>query len=223
MLEKSHRWVLPVSIAMLMAACSGFGGGKKEKVPDYQVSLENAEASVAAGGIDAALVAFHQAAHVDPTKKDAWVRIAQLEFDRSNYPSAIIAAQEVLKRDPSDLIADSVLTVSGFRMAQESLRRLQAGGAIESAGAQNEARILMDALRSSIGKPEQTSEQGTAGRRAATASNRRSNASRSQQRSAQSRPVKSRSEAPGNTQSSPQQRQSQKTPSRNPFGVIGGN
>lgn len=181
--------------------------------------MSNAEAYVIAGGVDAALVEFHQATKADPAKKDAWVRIAQLEFDRSNYPSAIIAAQEVLKRDPADNVADSVITVSGFRMAQQSLQRLQASGAIKSDAAQDEARTLMAALRDSIGEEDAPPSESESSRRATGAARRPSNG-RAQQRPAQTRPAQAPRPASSNTQ---QQRQSQKVSPRNPFGVIGGN
>ncbi|RBD72709.1 hypothetical protein BRM62_06905, partial [Xanthomonas oryzae pv. oryzae] len=101
--------------------------------------MSRAEAEVTNGGPEQALKTFEDASRADPTRKEPWVRIAQLQFDRANYARAIVAAQEVLQRDPNDLVADGVLTVAGFRIANQSLQRLQGRGALASGTARKEA------------------------------------------------------------------------------------
>ncbi|KAF1712642.1 hypothetical protein CSC70_00235 [Pseudoxanthomonas kalamensis DSM 18571] len=113
--------------------------------------MSEAEAQVGAGAIDSAIRTFDLAAQADPTQKDPWVRSAQLQFDAGSYGRAIVAAQEALQRDPGDLVADSVLTLGGFRVAGESLKRLQAGGALSSESARSEAKQLAESMRSIMG------------------------------------------------------------------------
>ncbi|RBK85079.1 hypothetical protein BRN77_06055, partial [Xanthomonas oryzae pv. oryzae] len=103
--------------------------------------MSRAEAEVTNGGPEQALKTFEDAGRADPTRKEPWVRIAQLQFDRANYARAIVAAQEVLQRDPNDLVADGVLTVAGFRIANQSLQRLQGRGALVSGTARKEAEM----------------------------------------------------------------------------------
>ena len=142
------RSVLALAMLSGLAACETTA--KKEAIP-FDVSLANAEAQVSTAGADAAISAFEVAAKADPTRKEPWVRIAQLQFDQNRYARAIVAAEEVLQRDPDDLVADGVLTVAGFRIANESLQRLDGRGALASETAQREAQTLVTTLRSTMG------------------------------------------------------------------------
>lgn len=142
----------PMFVAMLLlglAACSSTP--KKEPPPSFDALMSRAEAQVGVGSPDAAIAAFEEAARADPTRKEPWVRIAQLQFDRANYAHAIVAAEEVLQRDPDDLVADGVMTVAGFRIANQSLQRLQTRGALASETARKEAETLAATLRSTMG------------------------------------------------------------------------
>ena len=142
------RSMLVLGLLSGLAACESTP--KKAVIP-FEVSMENAEAQVSTAGADAAISAFEVAAKADPTRKEPWVRIAQLQFDQSRYARAIVAAEEVLQRDPDDLVADGVLTVAGFRIANESLQRLSGRGALASETAQREAQTLVTTLRSTMG------------------------------------------------------------------------
>lgn len=124
---------------------------RKKRPAGYEQLMEAAEAEINAGRIEAGLAGFNSAAMADPTRKEPWVRSAQLQFDAGNYGRAIVAAEEVLKRDPVDLVADSVLTVSGLRVAAESLKRLQGGGAIASESARREAEQLRATMIATMG------------------------------------------------------------------------
>lgn len=139
-----------VAIALVAAlgACSTMPG----KRGDYAALLGQAESDVSAGRIESALVGFDQAAKADPTRKEPWVRSAQLQFDAGNYGRAIVAAEEVLQRDPTDKVADSVLTVAGLRVASESLKRLQGNGALASDTARSEAERLATTMRATMGE-----------------------------------------------------------------------
>lgn len=200
-----------VGASLALSACASMGGAKAPAPDAYDVSLVQAEQQVSAGNVDAALAAFADAARADDARKEPWVRIAQLQFDRGNYVEAMSAAQEVLKRDPEDLVADGVITVSGLRVAQESLRRLQGSGALSSATARNEARSLVNTLRETMGAGFGEPEPEPAAARPAS---RRASTPRSRA-PAQSRPAR-QSPAPAATPRPT-------TPSRNPFERIGGN
>lgn len=144
------RCLVAATLLVSLTACVSNpkkGGG------NYSQLIGQAEADVSAGRIEPALAAFNEAAKADPTNKEPWVRSAQLAFDAGNYGRAITAAEEVLRRDPADLVADSVLTVSGLRVAVQSLQRLQANGALATSDtARKEAEQLASALRSTMGE-----------------------------------------------------------------------
>ena len=154
--------------ALLMAGLVGCAStpSKSRTVP-FDATMEVAESQVSVAGPDVAIKAFEDAAKVDPTRKEPWVRIAQLQFDQGQYARAIVAAEEVLQRDPEDLIADGVITVAGFRVANQSLERLEGRGALSSETAQKEAKALASMLRTTMGqailepeKPKARARQG---------------------------------------------------------------
>lgn len=149
--RRACRLLLAVAGIAGLAACASGGGTKTPAPLGYDSLMSSAEAHVAASRFDDALDAFEDAARADTTRKEPWVRSAQLYFDTGNYGRAIVSAQEVLQRDPGDTVAESVLTVAGFRVATQSLQRLQAGGALKSESAQHEARQLAAAMRKTMG------------------------------------------------------------------------
>ena len=206
--RRACRLLLAAAGIAGLAACTSGGGTKKTPVGNYDGLMSSAEAYVSASRFDDALNAFEDAAKADTTRKEPWVRSAQLYFDTGNYGRAIVSAQEVLQRDPGDTVAESVLTVAGFRVATQSLQRLQAGGAQKSESAQHEARQLAAAMRSTMG-PEIVADPDAAPERRAAP-----------RRRAASRPAAepAAAPAPAAEPAKPAQR-----PATNPFDKLGGN
>ena len=152
MKRKGMKAVHGVMALLLLAMLGGCATNKGVKgASDYGNLMSQAESAVTAGRVDDALISFNDAAKADPTRKEPWVRTAQLQFDKGNYAHAIIAAEEVLQRDPDDLVADGILTVGGFRIANTSLKRLQGRGALSSETARREAETLADTLKATMG------------------------------------------------------------------------
>jgi len=143
-----HGLIALVLLAML-GGCATTRGANG--AADYGNLMSQAESAVTVGKVDSALVSFADAAKADPTRKEPWVRTAQLQFDKGNYAHAIIAAEEVLQRDPDDMVADGILTVGGFRVANTSLKHLQGRGALSSETARREAETLADTLKATMG------------------------------------------------------------------------
>lgn len=143
------RWAAVAVLISGLAACAT--APKKPPVDDYAALMSKAEVEVSGLRLESALAIFTQAAKADPTRKEPWLRSAQVQFDAGNYGRAIVAAEEALQRDPGDPVADSVLTVSGLRVAAQSLQRLRSNGALASSSATREAEQLADALRATMG------------------------------------------------------------------------
>jgi Tfp pilus assembly protein PilF len=147
-----QRSTAAVIVAAMLAGVSGSAlADKKWRTRDYAPQMQKAEGYVRAGKVEDALISFDSAAQADPTRKEPWVRSAQLHFDAGHYGRAIVAAEEVLRRDPADKVADSVLTVSGLRVAAQSLQRLQANGGLHVPTARKEAEVLARTMRSTMG------------------------------------------------------------------------
>jgi hypothetical protein len=145
------NYVYCVLLASLLGACAA-----PVKSPEpVKVTLESvvteANSAQAAGQTDQALSLFKDAANKFPTDKTPWLRIAQIKFDNASYGEAITNALEALQRDPTDKIANSIVTVSGLRLATKSLADLRTQNAL-SGTVKNEAQDLAKLLRENLGE-----------------------------------------------------------------------
>lgn len=206
------RGLVAVAVLVALTACATSGGGRKLS-GNYAALYKQAESDVAAGRVDAALTGFGDAAKADPSRKEPWVRTAQLQFDKGNYANAILAAEEVVARDPDDLVADSVLALGGFRIANQSLQRLRGNGALSSESARTEAELLVKTMRETMGEDVMAAGMGTAakpgdGPRRGRAPARRPTKTPSTSATADSKPASQTQEVPT---------------SSDPFQNIGGN
>lgn len=94
---------------------------------------------------------LQDAAKVNPNSKQPWVKLAQMQFESGNYSAAIVAAEEALQRDATDPTALSVLSVSGLRIAANSLQQLRKASAV-SGSTRVEAEALAHTIRESLGE-----------------------------------------------------------------------
>jgi hypothetical protein len=147
---------------MLVVLCVGYvltgcvatmptADGRDPRAPDsYEQYMADAEQKLKAGQRESAVAALSEAAKVAPTRKEPWLRMAQIHFDTANHGQAITAAQEVLLRDVADKGARSILAVSGLRVSVKALSELRADNAL-SADARSEAESLARTLRDTLG------------------------------------------------------------------------
>jgi predicted Zn-dependent protease len=87
-----------------------------------------------------------------PNNKSPWLRMAQVSFEAGAYSDAINKAQEVLKRDPQDKVANSTIVVSGLRLAVKSLSDLRTQNNEVTPNLKNDAEELAKTLRESLGE-----------------------------------------------------------------------
>lgn len=113
------RPALVPALSLVLVACAH--NPKAPPVPPYDLWMAKAESSIRAQDVAGAKAAFRKATEADPAAKEPWRRLAELDFNAQEYGPAIVEAQEVLKRDPMDTTAQSVLTVSGLRVALDAL------------------------------------------------------------------------------------------------------
>ncbi|MEJ8857258.1 hypothetical protein WKW79_21965 [Variovorax robiniae] len=110
-------------------------------------------ASDKAGDKERAIGMYQQIATKNPSRGEPWSRIAQIHFAQGNYSLAIVAAEETLKRDPSNRQAKSVTAVGGLRLAARSLEDLRKDSSLSgdtTADAQRLAQLLRETLGTSV-------------------------------------------------------------------------
>lgn len=143
------RMLAVLAAGALLSACQHAPSAPPP--PDYGHLMQQAESRVLAGQIEGGLAAFNEAARADPTQRDPWLRIAQLQFDARNYASAIVASEEVLQRDQGNQLADSIRIVSSLRIAVQSLVRMSTDAGLAGA-ARPEAEKLAESMRAALGE-----------------------------------------------------------------------
>lgn len=121
------------------------------KSESVMMSIEKANALYAANKPDEAAAELNRIAAAYPTNKSPWLRMAQVSFDAGTYSDAIIKAQEVLKRDSQDKVANSIIVVSGLRLAVKSLSDLRTQNEV-TPSLKNDAEELAKTLRESLGE-----------------------------------------------------------------------
>lgn len=150
----SNQRVAGASVALM---CCMFAAGcattsNKPATPEQmQETMAQANASAQSGEYDKALQLLDKAAKDSPAAKDPWLRTAQIHFDQGKYGPAIVAAQEVLQRDPNDRTAKSILAVAGLRVSVKALGDLRSENGL-SGSTRTEAQALTTSLREALGE-----------------------------------------------------------------------
>lgn len=91
---------------------------------ELAVLMQKAQAAIDAAQPSQARALWREAASAYPTEKLPWMRLAEDAFSRGDHGHAILAAQEVLQRDPADGEAHRIAVISGLRVAAPSVQAL---------------------------------------------------------------------------------------------------
>jgi tetratricopeptide (TPR) repeat protein len=148
------RAAMMVALIPALAGCSMLHRSKPKPAPPahpYDQLMQQADARYNAQDVDGAKALYSKAAATDPTRETPWYRLAQINFDQQNYGRAIVDAQEVLQRNPSDTNAESILTIAGLRVAVEALGRLH-DETNQQGPAHVEAEKLAAKMRETLGQ-----------------------------------------------------------------------
>lgn len=116
--------VVLVLLAMATAGCALQGTKKPVPAATYEQLMQQAAASLGANDTAHAKELYHKAAATDPTRQSPWYQLAKIAFQEQDYGSAIVDAREVLQRDPANIDAQRLLTISGLRVAVLALGSL---------------------------------------------------------------------------------------------------
>lgn len=147
------KLLLSLSCAALFAGCASTREAPPPPPPPaprpMAAFLEQADAAVKLGKSEEAVAVLKSAARVWPAEKAAWLRIAQVSFDCQEYGEAITHAKKALERDPDDVVAHSLVAVSGLRVSSKALADLTAKKRV-TGDVRDAAQDLAKILRTSI-------------------------------------------------------------------------
>ncbi|TVO63461.1 tetratricopeptide repeat protein [Denitromonas ohlonensis] len=101
--------------------------------------------------LDEAVGLLAKMAEDNPAQKEPWVRMARIHFEAENYGNAIVAADEALQRDSTDMTAKGLRAVSGLRVATQSLAELRDDTNLKGS-ARADALSLAKVLRETLGE-----------------------------------------------------------------------
>jgi predicted Zn-dependent protease len=137
-----------ISIAIL-AGCASTAPAPAPKPVTMASALADADAAAKAGRSDQAYAILKTAASANPTDKAPWLRMAQMRFEDKNYGEAIATGLQVIERDPDDMLAYSLVAVSGLRVSSKALGDLTQKNGF-SGSVRNEAQDLANLLHATL-------------------------------------------------------------------------
>jgi predicted Zn-dependent protease len=112
-------------------------------------ALADADAAAKAGRSDQAYAILTGAAKANPTDKAPWLRMAQMRFEDKNYGEAIVSGLAAIERDPDDMLAYSLVAVSGLRVSSKALGDLTQKNGF-SGSVRTEAQDLANLLHATL-------------------------------------------------------------------------
>lgn len=142
-----------LSVFLLLSACAGAPASLDAS--GYQKELlaldEKVGRLLSSGLHDDAISELRAFAKRYPERKESWLQLAKIYFERKNYAEAIVASEEVLQRDSSERTAKSIRVVSGLRVATQSLQDLRDDIELKG-GAKADAASLAKVMRETLGE-----------------------------------------------------------------------
>lgn len=124
-----------------------------EQAANLEAVLKEADAEKTAGRHEKAIELLTQATKDHPASATPWLQMGHIWFEKENYPSSILAANEALQRDTANQAAKSLLVVAGLRVAADAVNGLRPNGPVGT-NTRVEAENLTQSLRSALGEKE---------------------------------------------------------------------
>lgn len=148
------RIVPALACAALLGACAGAPStpSAASKPAAMATILGEAEVAAKSGRPDQAYSMLKAAAASNPLDKTPLLRIAQMRFDDKNYGEAIVSGLQALERDPNDMLAYSLVAVSGLRVSSKALGDLSLKNGF-TGSVRSEAQDLAALLRTTLKEP----------------------------------------------------------------------
>jgi predicted Zn-dependent protease len=143
-----NRTLVCMACAALMSACTT----PPPPTPPATLAflMSQAELALKAGKNAEAVALLQSAVTAFPADKVPRLRMAQVQFEGQHYGEAISHAQDVLEHDPDDMLAHSIVAVSGLRVSSKALTDLVTKNNLTGT-VRAEAQDLAKLLRAHIG------------------------------------------------------------------------
>jgi tetratricopeptide (TPR) repeat protein len=151
------RWSTWIISCVLLAACATNSGTptpppKAPAQASLQELMQRAEVSAKSNRLEASRLEYREAAKAYPTSALPWSKLAEDYFEKGDHGNAILAAQEVVQREPQNVVAQSVLAVSGLRVSNAALTSLRAQQSGVPTSTREQATALTRTLREALGE-----------------------------------------------------------------------
>jgi tetratricopeptide (TPR) repeat protein len=141
-----------VLVCFAIAGCSTTStNGDADARASLDTLIKQADNELVNGRSEQSIALLNQAAKENPTSMRPWLKMSNIWFNAGNYPSAILTANEVLKREAENQEAKSILVVAGLRVAAGAITGLMQQNPVNSS-ARVEAENLTKALRTALGE-----------------------------------------------------------------------
>jgi len=111
--------------------------------------IEESSAALSSGKRETAIALLDNASKSNPASATPWLKQAQLHFETGNYPAAIQAADEAMKRDPANKEAKAIAVVASLRVAIRALSDMSQDSVLRGTN-RSEAERLARALRETL-------------------------------------------------------------------------
>lgn len=119
-------------LAASLLALAGCATLPEPVAPDSGDAMAIANGHLAAGQNREAVAALERAAAMEPASKEPWLGLARLRASQGRPIDALAAAEQVLRRDPTDQTAFEITVDSGLQVALQTMKRLRAAGAAQA-------------------------------------------------------------------------------------------
>jgi tetratricopeptide (TPR) repeat protein len=165
---RAARWSIWLASCALLAACAT-NSGTPSAAPNapaqasLQELMQRAESSAKANRLEASRLEYREAAKAYPTSVLPWSKLAEDYFEKGDHGNAILAAQEVVQREPQNVVAQSVLAVSGLRVSNAALTSLRAQQSGVPSSTREQATALTRTLREALGEYALVPRQNASG------------------------------------------------------------
>lgn len=126
--QRLRRTGMAGGLAALLLALAGCATLPEPAPPDPRDSMAVAREHLAAGQTREAVAALERAAAMEPARKEPWLEMARLRTIQGRHVDALAAAEQVLRRDPTDQVAYEITVDSGLQVALQTMKRLRAAG-----------------------------------------------------------------------------------------------
>jgi len=149
-MKKPYSTLIGVFVVSCLAACAS----TPEVTPKTAAELmQESKLALDNGKIDTAVSLLESASKTNPADPAPWLKQAQVFFEADNYPAAIQAADEAMKRDPINKDAKAIAVVASLRVAIRALSDMNQDSLLRGSK-RSEAERLARALRETLAQDQ---------------------------------------------------------------------